>query len=458
MIGTNKKDALDTVTSMFEDLEAGRDSRARAERAQSIAELLDERGGDHVTYMGWQAIDRAEQAAGEPHGRPRVKFCRVARDGRGARATAVAELMADLAELKAMIEAALPGAEVEVIDEGGGDHLRAVVTAPQFEGLSRIDQHRLVRAAVKPRFDDGSIHALSIQTIAPRAGPALSERDRTPARPGIEQFNRTGERPDRAVRAGRSSCTRRRRSSTRAGVFHGPGAPQASLDELGESFERHDASSRSGSSKRPAARSSSSIRRRGPSAARSASWSSTTHIAVRSCTWSRRRRRRSPARDLRVSPSLTPSTADRAVASRTLRYPEPMAADPALKQQVEQAIADNPVLLFMKGTPEAPRCGFSMRVVGVLEQLGVDYGAIDVLPALQPLREVTTELSDWQTFPQLYVNGELVGGCDIVEEMLDVGRARPSCSASSSPRSMTAPEPERILPGGSQTSPPMQLG
>ena len=70
--------------------------------------------------------------------------------------------MADLAEIKSMIERALPGAEVEVIDEGGGDHLRAVVSASQFEGLSRIDQHRLVRAAVKPRFDDGSIHALSI--------------------------------------------------------------------------------------------------------------------------------------------------------------------------------------------------------------------------------------------------------------------------------------------------------
>jgi monothiol glutaredoxin len=96
-------------------------------------------------------------------------------------------------------------------------------------------------------------------------------------------------------------------------------------------------------------------------------------------------------------------------------------ADPALRDQVEQAIRDNDVLLFMKGTPEAPRCGFSMRVVGVLEQLGVEYGAIDVLPALQPLREVTAEISDWQTFPQLYVNGALVGGCDIVEEMFESG-------------------------------------
>jgi len=76
--------------------------------------------------------------------------------------------MADLAEIRSMIEAALPGAEVEVIDEtGAGDHLRATVTAPQFAGLSRIDQHRLVKAAVVERFDDGHIHALSIRTSVP---------------------------------------------------------------------------------------------------------------------------------------------------------------------------------------------------------------------------------------------------------------------------------------------------
>jgi stress-induced morphogen len=73
--------------------------------------------------------------------------------------------MADLAELKTMIEAALPGASAEVTDEdGSGQHLLAVVAAPQFEGLSRIDQHRLVKAAIKPRFDDGSVHALSVKT------------------------------------------------------------------------------------------------------------------------------------------------------------------------------------------------------------------------------------------------------------------------------------------------------
>ncbi|MBS1880269.1 MAG: BolA/IbaG family iron-sulfur metabolism protein [Actinobacteria bacterium] len=78
-------------------------------------------------------------------------------------------MLADLAELKGMIEVALPGAAVDVSDETGtGDHLLAVVAAPQFEGLSRIEQHRLVKAAVKARFDDGTIHALSIKTsVAP---------------------------------------------------------------------------------------------------------------------------------------------------------------------------------------------------------------------------------------------------------------------------------------------------
>src|SRR5215218_7861547 len=98
-----------------------------------------------------------------------------------------------------------------------------------------------------------------------------------------------------------------------------------------------------------------------------------------------------------------------------------MPANPELKQKVEEVLHENRVLLFMKGTPEMPRCGFSMRLVGVLEQMGTEYGAIDVLPILDPLREVTGEISDWRTFPQLYVNGELVGGCDIVEEMFESG-------------------------------------
>jgi len=75
-----------------------------------------------------------------------------------------------LDEVRLLIEASLPGATVEVADQTGTqDHLEAKVTAPQFEGLSRIDQHRLVKKAVQARFDDGSIHALSIKTSAPAA-------------------------------------------------------------------------------------------------------------------------------------------------------------------------------------------------------------------------------------------------------------------------------------------------
>jgi stress-induced morphogen len=69
-------------------------------------------------------------------------------------------------EAKAMIETALPGAEVEIVDEAGGDHLRATVSATQFAGLSRIDQHKLVKAAVREKTDSGEIHSLSIRTIA----------------------------------------------------------------------------------------------------------------------------------------------------------------------------------------------------------------------------------------------------------------------------------------------------
>jgi len=73
-------------------------------------------------------------------------------------------MAANLAELERLISEALPGAEVEVIDEGGGDHLRAIVRAPQFEGRSRIDQHRMVKAAVQHRMHAGTIHALSVKS------------------------------------------------------------------------------------------------------------------------------------------------------------------------------------------------------------------------------------------------------------------------------------------------------
>jgi monothiol glutaredoxin len=128
-------------------------------------------------------------------------------------------------------------------------------------------------------------------------------------------------------------------------------------------------------------------------------------------------------------------------------------ADPELKSKVEELISANPVLLFMKGTPDMPRCGFSMRVVQTLDAMGAEYGAIDVLPALQPLREVTAEIADWQTFPQLYVNGELVGGADIVEEMYESGELADLLGVEQSDEA-AAPAAAQTPPG---QSPPLQI-
>jgi monothiol glutaredoxin len=121
-------------------------------------------------------------------------------------------------------------------------------------------------------------------------------------------------------------------------------------------------------------------------------------------------------------------------------------AEVELKEKLEQLIGENQVLLLMKGTPEAPRCGFSMRVVGVLDSLGVDYGAIDVLPALEPLREATGEISDWRTFPQLYVNGELLGGCDIVEEMYESGELAEQLGVEQPAETAASPQPGQAPP------------
>jgi monothiol glutaredoxin len=129
--------------------------------------------------------------------------------------------------------------------------------------------------------------------------------------------------------------------------------------------------------------------------------------------------------------------------------------EPSLKEKVEELIQGNPVLLFMKGTPDQPQCGFSMRVVGVLETYGVEYAALDVLPALQPLREVTAEISDWQTFPQLYVNGKLVGGCDIIEEMDESGELAQLLGVEQPERPARSAKQE--LQADPQQSPPMQI-
>jgi len=91
-----------------------------------------------------------------------------------------------------------------------------------------------------------------------------------------------------------------------------------------------------------------------------------------------------------------------------------------IRKFLEEAIAENQVMLFMKGTPDQPRCGFSMRTSAALNSLSVRYAAMDILPDPR-IREELSQISDWPTIPQLFVGGKFVGGCDIVTEMYETG-------------------------------------
>jgi monothiol glutaredoxin len=91
-----------------------------------------------------------------------------------------------------------------------------------------------------------------------------------------------------------------------------------------------------------------------------------------------------------------------------------------IKEKIKKLINDNDVCLFMKGTPDAPQCGFSMAVSNALKHLKVNFNGINVLDD-ENLRQGIKEFSDWPTIPQLYVKGEFVGGCDIVKEMFEKG-------------------------------------
>ncbi|MFV2002307.1 MAG: Grx4 family monothiol glutaredoxin [Paracoccaceae bacterium] len=86
------------------------------------------------------------------------------------------------------------------------------------------------------------------------------------------------------------------------------------------------------------------------------------------------------------------------------------------KSQIKDTVTENDVVLFMKGTKTMPQCGFSSRVAGVLNYMGVEFADVDVL-ADDGVRQGIKEYSDWPTIPQLYVKGEFVGGCDIITEM-----------------------------------------
>ena len=114
-----------------------------------------------------------------------------------------------------------------------------------------------------------------------------------------------------------------------------------------------------------------------------------------------------------------------------------------IRSFIQNAIKENRVMLFMKGTPEQPSCGFSMRTSGALNALGVQYSALDILPDPR-IREELSGLSGWPTIPQLFVDGELIGGCDIVMEMFESGELAEVLGVEQ-PAEAEAPEPAAPL-------------
>ena len=117
-----------------------------------------------------------------------------------------------------------------------------------------------------------------------------------------------------------------------------------------------------------------------------------------------------------------------------------------IRDFLENAIKENRVMLFMKGTPHEPACGFSARTSACLNALGVQYAALDILPDPR-IREQLSDLSGWPTIPQLFVDGELIGGCDIVTEMYETGELAEKLGVE------PADEPEQLAPDESAPAP-----
>ena len=119
-----------------------------------------------------------------------------------------------------------------------------------------------------------------------------------------------------------------------------------------------------------------------------------------------------------------------------------------IRDAITEAIGEHEVILFMKGTPEAPRCGFSARTVAALDSLGANFAAVDILPDPR-IRQELSAISNWPTIPQLFVRGELVGGCDIVTEMYETGELATALGVSDQP----GEAPVASEPG----APPLQI-
>jgi monothiol glutaredoxin len=123
-----------------------------------------------------------------------------------------------------------------------------------------------------------------------------------------------------------------------------------------------------------------------------------------------------------------------------------------LREAIAEAIRDNDVILFMKGDPEQPMCGFSARTVAALQSLGAPFAAVDVLPDPR-IRQELSSLSNWPTIPQLFVNGELIGGCDIVTEMHETGELAGVLGVEAAP----AAAPPAAADAEAAGAPPIQI-
>ncbi|HWE08324.1 MAG TPA: Grx4 family monothiol glutaredoxin [Solirubrobacteraceae bacterium] len=118
-----------------------------------------------------------------------------------------------------------------------------------------------------------------------------------------------------------------------------------------------------------------------------------------------------------------------------------------MRDAIAEAIGENPVILFMKGNPDAPACGFSARTVAILQSVGARFAAVDVLPDPR-IRQELSAISQWPTIPQLFVKGELVGGCDIITEMYESGELQQTLGieAPAEPEAVAPPEPTPAEP------------
>jgi monothiol glutaredoxin len=120
-------------------------------------------------------------------------------------------------------------------------------------------------------------------------------------------------------------------------------------------------------------------------------------------------------------------------------------SDNPLRDAIAEAIRDNDVILFMKGTPDQPMCGFSARTAAALQSTGTPFAAVDVLPDPR-IRQELSGLSNWPTIPQLFVKGELVGGADIVAEMFESGELHETLG-------VEAPAEPQDAPAGADPAP-----